>query len=171
MRRWNWVIALMFCLPSVSLGDARPRSVVVRPARRVRFVEAGQAVYAVPVATVVVAVQPTLLYSYRAAAQPSALVANEPSTVEGAPSAATAEAVLRNHCARCHSGVAPSGGASLFAEDGSLAPLLARRAILEMASPNAEGPAKMPPGEARKLDDAELELLRAWAEPPRDLKY
>lgn len=170
MRRWSRVVALMVCFATVSVSDARPRSVVVRRAPQVRFVEAERAAFAVPVAAVVVVVQPTLLYSYRAA-QPSTLVANEPSTAEFTPSAATAEVVLRNHCARCHSAVAPSSGASFFAEDGSLAPLLPRRAILEMASPSAEGPAKMPPGEARKLDGAELELLRAWAEPPRELRY
>jgi len=160
----------MFCLASVSVGDARPRSVITRRAAQVRFVETQQTLFAVPVATVVVAVQPTLLYSYRAAVQPSMLPENKPAA-DAAPIGPTAESVLRNHCARCHSGVAPSSGASFFAGDGSLEPLLPRRAILQMATPSAEGPAKMPPGEATKLDEAELELLRAWAEPPRDLRY
>jgi hypothetical protein len=127
--------------------------------------------FAVPVTTVVVAVQPAFVYSYREAALTYPTPAmSAPLGVEEREQL-NAESILRANCFKCHQGDAPRGGLRLFATDESLERLLPRRAILEMASPDASGVAHMPPGEARKLSDAELDVLRQWAEPPRDLKY
>ncbi len=141
---------------------ARAKSVLVQ----------SEAVFAIPVATVVVAVQPTLLYSYRAAAVAQAtpsrcIVVGE--AIDSLPR--TAEAILRERCITCHRGDAPKGGLAFFQEDGGLIEALPRRAMLEMASPDANGAAQMPPGEANKLSAEDLEILRQWAEPPRDLRY
>lgn len=165
------LIAMIVCLEQESTSNARPCCVPARRVATLSAVEVDQAVFAAPVATVVFAVQPAVLYSYREAARPAPLPVVPTQSTTAHRGATTAEAVLRQHCVQCHSGDAPRGGVSFFAADGTLEPLLPRRAILEMATPSADAPAKMPPGEAQKLGDAEIELLRAWAEPPRDLRY
>lgn len=127
------------------------------------------AVFAVPVAQVVVFAQPTILYSYRASL--SSATATTPTSAPAVGEALTIEALLRQRCASCHQGETPKGGLRFFTADGTLAAKLPRRAILEATSPDEHGVTKMPPGEAAKLNAEEIELLRPWAEPPRELWY
>lgn len=147
------------CRPSV------PRHAAVRRAKN------DAAAFAVPVATVAVAFQPAFFYSYREVSPtyqaPTKTAALE--VDERGPR--SAESILRVNCLKCHQGDAPRVGLRLFAADGGLERLLPRRAILEMAAPDANGVVRMPPGDARKLSDEELDILQQWAEPPRDLKY
>lgn len=150
-------------------ANCRPK--VVR-ARSTKVLVASEALFAVPVATVVVAVQPSLYYSYRAAAR-SAPSLSPLVDVDGAADSLrrTAATILRERCVSCHQGDAPKGGLAFFDNDGALFQALPRRAMLEMASPNPEGVARMPPGEAAQLNAVDLAILRQWAEPPRDLRY
>ncbi len=163
------LLLLACCMQGVVHGgDCRPAK--ARQKSRTLVVDS-TAVFAIPVATVVVVSPPVLLYSYRAAAKPAATPTM--AQIAGAQLAPTinAEQLLRLHCMKCHQGDAPKSGLPFFDVSGELIIPLPRRAILEAASPNVDGVTHMPPGEARKLTSAELDVLRAWAEPPRDLRY
>jgi mono/diheme cytochrome c family protein len=169
--KYSWWIGLVACLAIGPRVLARPCHNASRRVVRVQQESPQQAVFAVPVATVVFAVQPAVLYSYRAVARPAPLTTGDVVTPQESASALSAESILRANCFRCHQGEAPRGGASFFKADGAIESLLPRKAILEMSSPHEGKAAAMPPGEARKLNEKELEVLRAWAEPSRDLKY
>ncbi len=171
MKRICLLGAATCCIIGGDVEAKSCRKAIVRTRAHRVFVQS-EAVFAIPVATVVVAVQPTLLYSYRAAAMVQAtpsprIVAGE--SIDMAPR--TADTILRERCFNCHRGDAPKGGLAFFHKDGGLIEALPRQVMLEMASPNANGAAQMPPGEANKLSADDLEILRQWAEPPRDLRY
>ncbi len=149
-------------------GDCRPAK--VRHKSRAVVIDSA-AVFAIPVATVVVVSPPALLYSYRAAA--TSVTVPIRLDVAGAPPAlpTSAKQLLRVNCMKCHQGDSPKSGLSIFDLSGELTTPLPRRAILEATAPNADGAAHMPPGDAKKLTPKELEVIKAWAEPPRDLRY
>jgi hypothetical protein len=149
-------------------SDCRPAK--VRQKSRTVVVDS-TAVFAIPVATVVVVSPPVLLYSYRAAAKAVATPTMKEATGARPATPIDAEQLLRFNCLKCHQGDASKSGLPFFDLSGALITPLPRRAILEAASPNVDGVTHMPPGEAQKLTPEELEVLSAWAEPPRDLRY
>ena len=162
------LLLLMSCLT----GDAIAGSCGTKSRVRQKHVHLNtDAVFAVPVGTIVVLSPPALLYSYREALG-SSTMASVPSTAT-APTgqSLTAEAILRAHCAKCHQGDMSRSGLAFFSGAGELLAPLPRRAMLEMASPDANGSVRMPPGDAPKLSAEELKVIRAWAEPPRGLRY
>jgi uncharacterized membrane protein len=163
------LVVLVCCVYRVSDGGECRLAKARQKSRQ--FVVDSTADFAIPVATVVIVSPPVLLYSYRAAAKyattsPAPQVGVAPSTL-----AVSADQILRTNCMKCHQGDAAKSGLPFFAMSGDLITPLPRRAILDAASPNADGVTHMPPGEAKKLTAEELDVLRAWAEPPRDLKY
>lgn len=153
---------------AVDAGSCRPKGPRHSAAHRAR---SDAAAFTVPVTTVVVAVQPAFFYSYREASPTYPAPAKSAAHVADDHEPLSAERILRTNCLKCHQGDAPRGGLQLFAADGSLERLLPRRAILEMAAPDANGVVRMPPVDARKLSGEELDILQQWAEPPRELKY
>jgi hypothetical protein len=122
--------------------------------------------FAVPVAVPVATVrQPSVLYSYRGYAA-SASSSNIP-PAEAARSPADVGAILARHCAACHSGIAAQGRMQMFDEGGQLLVKLPRRWIVEAVEAG-----RMPqPAEAPRLTPAELDVLRRWSQPPRELVY
>jgi mono/diheme cytochrome c family protein len=140
--------------------------------------------FAVPVAVPVATVQqPSVLYSFRRYADES-LTASTPvtlpqgereersaasslSTAPASSSQLDAAAVLSRHCASCHRGSASQGSLMLFDTAGTLLNRLPRQAVLEAVEQN-----RMPqPATATRLTAQEIDLLRAWAKPPKDLLY
>lgn len=119
---------------------------------------------AVPVATVV---QPSVLYSYRQYAPNYALNAAQPATATKSTEPLDAVVILTRRCAECHAGSAAQGQLQLFQSTGNIVAKLPRQAILDAVERGS-----MPkPASAPRLTDAELDALRQWAKPPRDLAY
>lgn len=148
---------------------AERRTVTAGTCRRtVVKVEVGLAVvpFAVPVAVPVAVVsQPAVFYARRVDRMGDQVdgAAAMPNQVSRMPS--TAEAVLRARCASCHTGESAKGELNLFEQEGALVERLPRRAILDAV---VEG--RMPKGVAT-LTEEEIEALREWAKPPRELVY
>jgi hypothetical protein len=168
MKRLALLFLAYFACDDAKGGECRP----AQARRKTRqLVIDSSAVFATPVATVVVVSPPVLLYSYRAATKPAATptITNVPGAQP--PLSIDAEQLLRVNCMKCHQGDASKSGLPFFDLSGAPITPLPRRAILEAASPVADGATLMPPGETRKLTAEELDILRAWAEPPRDLRY
>ncbi|MBX3411584.1 MAG: cytochrome c [Pirellulales bacterium] len=131
-------------------------------------VDAGLAVvpFAVPVAVPVAVIsQPVVFYARRVelAAEVSPATARERRATPRAPRSAAD--VLRTHCAACHSGPTAKGELRLFEPEGALVERLPRRAILDAVT---EG--SMPQGTST-LTEEEIDALREWATPPRELLY
>lgn len=136
--------------------------------------------FAVPVAVPVATVsEPTLLYGYsRYGTDPEAendSVVGEPADVTDKPAGQNdavieaAVAILRRNCARCHSPPDPKGSLAMFDESDRLLERLPRRAIVEEVSAG-----KMPlgtDGHPAPLSANEIDVLRQWARPPRELRY
>lgn len=125
--------------------------------------------FAVPVAVPVATVQkPSVLYGYRGYAAGHAAGSFPTTTtprIDEPPS--DAAAVLARHCRSCHQNAAAEGQMQLFDESGQLLSRLPRRRVLEAVQAG-----RMPkPLTAPRLTAAEIELIRRWAEPPRDLVY
>lgn len=179
MLRWSLVGLLVFC---ATPAWAAPRCAPARSARREAHRSVAVVPFAVPVAVPVAVVQQPSVW-YRAALPQAAVAADGSTALDSPPPNAeagtdpaeslrlAAEELLRSKCAQCHSQTAARGGLAMFDEAGVLRPKLPRGAMLEAVSPAEDGRARMPPGDRTPLDEAELELLRKWAQPPRDLEY
>lgn len=161
---------IVLCLILASTANAAERPVAVRAgchraAVRVDAAPLAVVPFAVPVAVPVALLsQPAVFYARRAE------IITEPRvTVESigsqAPQAADAVEVLRTRCAACHTGERSKGELPLFTDDGAIVERLPRRAILDAVVER-----RMPKG-AAPLTEEELELIRDWAEPPRELLY
>jgi mono/diheme cytochrome c family protein len=132
--------------------------------------------FAIPVAVPVATVrQPSVLYSFRSYAAAYDYGSNQLRTEYSVPStpvsarSGTSEAalILARRCAACHSGPSAHGGLRLFGDDGDLLARLPRRRVLEAVEVG-----RMPmPAEAARLTRDEIEVLRQWAQPPRELEY
>jgi len=168
-------LIVLVCLGIAVAAGAAERRVVVNACRptakamhRAVWLEGALTVvpFAVPVAVpVAVLSQPAVLYSYRSEAVPTAVV-TEPVAQEERPNATlSAPEVLRAHCASCHAGESVQGELRLFDAVGALVERLPRRAIVEAIEAG-----RMPKGMA-PLSPEEMEILREWAKPPRDLVY
>jgi hypothetical protein len=128
--------------------------------------------FAVPVAVPVATVrQPSVLYGYRGYAAPYGAAdgresaSASPSRVP-APGEEEAAGLLTRRCASCHSGPQPQGRLQMFDAAGLLA-RLPRRQILESVESG-----RMPlPLESPRLSPAEIDVLRQWSQPPRELVY
>ena len=126
---------------------------------------------AVPVATVT---QPGVLYSYRqyALPQPAEAAPVAPPTAAASQPQQPTEpldgpAVLAKHCASCHTGAAVQGDLQIFQAPGRIVEKLPRQSLLEAVEQG-----RMPqPASAPRLTPQEIEILRQWARPPRDLAY
>lgn len=159
---------------SAAACEAAERRVVVQRAcanamqmsRRVVRLETGLTMvpFAVPVAVPVAVIsQPAVLYAYRADVAASATLA--PAKPPAATPTLGAVDVLRTRCASCHSGASAEGELAIFDDRGELVERLPRRAMLEAVEKGT-----MPKGLAPLTED-EVELLREWAKPPRELVY
>jgi mono/diheme cytochrome c family protein len=126
---------------------------------------------AVPVATVA---QPSVLYSYRQYAPAYAPAAAASLGADSPPPAATksnepldAAGILVRRCAQCHTGAAAQGQMQLFQSSGEIVSKLPRQAIVDAVERGT-----MPkPANVPRLTEPEIEALRHWARPPRDLAY
>jgi len=138
----------------------------VRNKARAQVVMAGSSVivpFAVPVAVPVARVLvPNVWYGYRVT-MPERVPEGEVlrQDVEGL----TAERVLEGHCSTCHGGWEAKGGLSIFDEAGGVRAKLPRRKMLEAVEAGT-----MPRG-GERLSEEEVELLREWAKPPRELEW
>lgn len=83
-------------------------------------------------------------------AGPLALQSSEDSKVVG---------ILRNRCAKCHSGDGSKGDVRLFEADGKAVPFTPELKFLVESTVNAN---EMPPS-GDKLPDAEYQAIRSWA--------
>jgi mono/diheme cytochrome c family protein len=126
--------------------------------------------FAVPVAVPVATVrQPSVLYSFRsyASAYQTSPQMTAPAATPAMAKPADAASVLARRCASCHSGAAAQGRLALFDDTGALLSKLPRRRIVEAVESG-----RMPqPASAVRLTNAEIELLRVWAQPPAELEY
>ena len=125
---------------------------------------------AVPVATVA---EPALFYSYGSNADWDVRQSTEEasqratSDVHDNPAMSPPVTILRRHCAACHSGPDAKGHLAMFDESGRLAEKLPRHVMLEQIELGT-----MPrPAAASRLDEAEVEAIRRWSTPPRDLRW
>lgn len=168
-------LMMLVCLGSAAVAGAAERRHVINPCRptakathhAVQLKSALTVVpFAVPVAVPVAVVsQPAVLYGYRAVVVSTAVVA-EPVAEEERPNATLgAPELLRVHCASCHAGESVQGELRLFDSAGALVERLPRRVIVEAVEAG-----RMPKGIA-PLTQEEIEVLREWAKPPRDLVY
>lgn len=73
--------------------------------------------------------------------------------------------ILKQHCFECHAGEKIKGGVRLDRWDEAMNQTVPRNAdnsrLIEVATEN-DPEERMPPGERRPLNDAELKVLRAW---------
>ncbi len=127
--------------------------------------------FAVPVAVPVATVrQPSVLYSFRSYAAGYGTGSSfQPGTQMRVDTSADPDAanILTRRCAACHSGASSQGGLRLFDDTGGLLAKLPRRRVLESVEAG-----RMPkPADAPRLTPAEIEMLRQWAQPPRELEY
>lgn len=168
-------ILIIACLLCSQAAAGECRSVAGKSPATVTVVP-----FAVPVAVPVAVVQqPGVLYGYaHGCAAPAAVSSSESSATalsqsaggNEQPTADSATAVFLRHCAACHTAPLAKGGLSLFAADGTAVTRLPRQKILDAVTAD-ENPPRMPPADRPALSDEELELLRQWARPPRDLVY
>lgn len=172
------------CCGVVEGGDRRATVCAtrqgVRHEQRV-VVDSGLVVvpFAVPVAVPVATfVRPTVLYGYAGeyggvmqgshARQEGSYVESRSLDVAdafGESGMDSAERVLTERCANCHTAPEPAGGLSLFDREGALLERLPRQQVLESVETGEM------PEEGERLSEEELEWLRAWARPPLDLQY
>jgi hypothetical protein len=168
-------LTVLVCLASAAVAGAAERRVVINPCRTTakathRTVQLESALtvvpFAVPVAVpVAVLSQPAVLYGYRAEAATTAFAPDSVAIEELPDATLSAPDVLRTHCASCNAGESARGELRLFDADGALVERLPRRAIVEAVEAG-----RMPKGIA-PLTQEEIEMLREWAKPPRELVY
>jgi mono/diheme cytochrome c family protein len=77
----------------------------------------------------------------------------------------TAREVLEGRCGACHAGEEASGGLAIVDEEGELKEKLPRQRMWEAIEAG-----RMPRGE-QKMSAEELELLREWVRPPKELEW
>jgi mono/diheme cytochrome c family protein len=163
-------LKLMLMLAAMLLGSMAFAGGTASKSRAAAKLDTGLVIvpFAVPVAVPVAIVrQPSVLYSYRGYAAAYAAPASNVATAPVATVADDSTAILARRCASCHSGSAAQGQLSLFDDAGRLLAKLPRRRMLEAVEAG-----RMPqPAEAPRLSPEELDVLRRWAQPPRDLVY
>jgi mono/diheme cytochrome c family protein len=176
-----WVVAAQGASPALR---SRAKSHVAARSSDARL-DTGLAIvpFAVPVAVPVATVrQPSVLYSFRSyvaaydtasnqhlSTQHSVLSTQPAAGGSTSVGAAVPDAIniLTRRCAACHSGASAQGSLRLFGDAGGLLARLPRRRILEAVEAG-----RMPkPAEAPRLTPTEIEVLRQWAQPPRELEY